>query len=235
MIQVLIFDADHTLLEFDDDEKRAFALAFADFGVTLSPEDCSACRDYSYACWAELGLNDVHKREIQQSYHDLYRGYVPVLCAELCRRYGVERHERGVTEKFLEYLSLPSHLIGGAKDTLSRLRGRYRICIATNGLKDMQTSRLTELLPYTERLFISEEFSCIKPQREFFERMTRELGVSPQDCLMIGDSLSSDVAGAVAVGMKSCWFNRFALPNEKPFSPDYEISAIEQVEELLIT
>jgi 4-nitrophenyl phosphatase len=40
-----------------------------------------------------------------------------------------------------------------------------------------------------------------KPQRIFFEKLCQRLDVSPQRCVLIGDNLESDIAGASAVGM----------------------------------
>jgi putative hydrolase of the HAD superfamily len=35
-----------------------------------------------------------------------------------------------------------------------------------------------------------------------------ELGVPPEHCLVVGDNLMADIAGAGAAGMKSVWINR---------------------------
>jgi len=44
---------------------------------------------------------------------------------------------------------------------------------------------------------------CGKPEAKFFLSLCRRLGVSPQQCVLIGDNVESDVAGARRVGMKS--------------------------------
>jgi 4-nitrophenyl phosphatase len=44
---------------------------------------------------------------------------------------------------------------------------------------------------------------CGKPQRIFFDELCQRIAVSPGDCILIGDNLESDVAGARAVGMKT--------------------------------
>ena len=41
-----------------------------------------------------------------------------------------------------------------------------------------------------------------KPERFFFEELCRRLGVSPPRCVLVGDNLESDIAGAKAVGMR---------------------------------
>jgi ribonucleotide monophosphatase NagD (HAD superfamily) len=42
-----------------------------------------------------------------------------------------------------------------------------------------------------------------KPERFFFEELCRRLGVAPSRCVLVGDNLESDIAGAKAVGMRA--------------------------------
>jgi 4-nitrophenyl phosphatase len=42
-----------------------------------------------------------------------------------------------------------------------------------------------------------------KPQPVFFHELCRRLSVAPRQCVLIGDNLESDIAGARGVGMKS--------------------------------
>ena len=42
---------------------------------------------------------------------------------------------------------------------------------------------------------------CGKPERFFFEELCRRLGVAPARCVLVGDNLESDIAGAKGVGM----------------------------------
>lgn len=41
-----------------------------------------------------------------------------------------------------------------------------------------------------------------KPERFFFEELCRRLGVAPNRCVLVGDNLESDIAGAKGVGMR---------------------------------
>ncbi|HEY1686998.1 MAG TPA: HAD-IA family hydrolase [Tepidisphaeraceae bacterium] len=42
-----------------------------------------------------------------------------------------------------------------------------------------------------------------KPNRLFFDHLCQKLGVAPERCILIGDNLESDVAGAMGAGMKT--------------------------------
>jgi 4-nitrophenyl phosphatase len=42
---------------------------------------------------------------------------------------------------------------------------------------------------------------CGKPEALFFQELCRRLGVRPEQCVLVGDNLESDIAGAAGVGM----------------------------------
>ena len=229
----VIFDADMTLIEFNEDERRAFRAAFSRAGVSVGAEAIEACRRISDSNWAELGLNDVHLPEIQKEYHAIYRKHVSTLFALINKLYPLGARIKEAEETFLRVLCNPSHTVDGAEEIVRFLAKDYRICIATNGLSAMQTGRLTAFTPYLYRTFISEEMGCIKPNKAFFKIVLQSLGALPQACLMVGDSLSSDIAGARAAGIDCVWFNRFRKPRPAGLQITAEIERLAQLKELL--
>jgi len=58
-------------------------------------------------------------------------------------------------------------------------------------------------------VFTSEDARSYKPRKELFELALRETGLNPEEVIHIGDSMSSDVKGAGALGIKTLWLNRF--------------------------
>lgn len=226
----VIFDADLTLLEFNEDERRAFRAAFSRAGVCVTDEDIEACRKLSDGNWASLGLNDVHLPETQKEFHVLYRKHLSTLFDRLHKVYPFGEFCKEAEEEFINTLCFPSHTVSGAEETVRALSQTYRICIATNGLTAMQKGRLSSLAPYLYRVFTSEELNVIKPDPAFFQAVLKELSASPEQCVMIGDSLASDIAGANAIGMDCIWFNR----HKKPRPDGVRLTAeIETLNELL--
>ena len=57
-------------------------------------------------------------------------------------------------------------------------------------------------------VFTSEDAKVYKPRKELFEYALKSTGLSVDEVVHIGDSLSSDVAGASAVGISAIWVNR---------------------------
>jgi putative hydrolase of the HAD superfamily len=56
--------------------------------------------------------------------------------------------------------------------------------------------------------FCSEDTGYLKPHRNPFQRLSRDLGVEPRRILYVGDSISFDVRGAAAAGMRTALVGR---------------------------
>jgi len=72
----------------------------------------------------------------------------------------------------------------------------------------------------------SDEVGYNKPHRIMFETALKVLGGKPSKGLHIGDLLQTDIAGAKAVGMKAVWLNRERSQNTGLYAPDFEISRL---------
>lgn len=57
-------------------------------------------------------------------------------------------------------------------------------------------------------VFTSEDARSYKPRKELFELALTSTGLKPEQVVHIGDSLSSDVKGAGALGINTMWMNR---------------------------
>ena len=58
-------------------------------------------------------------------------------------------------------------------------------------------------------VFTSEDAGSYKPRQELFELALQKTGLKPDEVIHIGDSISSDVKGASALGINTLWLNRF--------------------------
>lgn len=226
----IIFDADHTILDFDADERRAFAAAFRAAGISPTPEMIESCWAFSAQNWCDLGLHRVHLPAVQAGYHALYADHVRDIMRYAGGMSAAGARISDMERVFCEELSRASHCVEGAERVIAALSLRCRVCVATNGLTAMQTGRLSALAPRLYRIFISEAIGAIKPSAAFFGAMTASLGTQAERCLMVGDSLTSDVAGANAAGMDCVWFNRTGAP----LPPGYRVAAVvSRLDELL--
>ena len=58
-------------------------------------------------------------------------------------------------------------------------------------------------------VFTSEDARSYKPRKELFELALKRTGLAADEVIHIGDSMSSDVKGAGALGIRTLWLNRF--------------------------
>lgn len=110
--------------------------------------------------------------------------------------------------------------------------------MASNGPGEQQVHRLeiAGMKKYFDYIFVSERIGASKPSKVFFERAFVELNagrkeiILPEDTVMIGDSLTSDIAGGQAFGMEVCLFRR----KEGMDIPDGVrwVDRLEQIEEI---
>lgn len=57
-------------------------------------------------------------------------------------------------------------------------------------------------------VFTSEDARAYKPRKELFELALKKAGLPAENVLHIGDSISSDIKGAMSVGINAIWVNR---------------------------
>ena len=221
--KVILFDADHTVIDYLEDEKAVLRELLPTLGIEPTEETVCECDDISNETWDKAGLNKVSSPYIQQEYHRLYVEHTEDLFKALFEKYPSNADPKETGLRFLKMLERPAILCEGAEEVLSALAGKYVIGIATNAISALQRPRLQSVAKWIDRIYISEEVGFIKPLPQFFAHILEELGVEKEDCLMVGDSLSSDIAGANASGIDSCWLNRKGRENLSKHVPKYEI------------
>ena len=96
--------------------------------------------------------------------------------------------------------------------TLALLRDAdYRIGCVSNTNDGAHVQRLldqNELRPWLAPIYTSEEIGLRKPHPLLFEMVLQEWALSPEQVIMVGDTLDADVLGAHNVGMRGVWIDR---------------------------
>jgi putative hydrolase of the HAD superfamily len=122
---------------------------------------------------------------------------------------------------------------------LAELRQQVgRLVIITNGPGTTQRHKAdaTGLTALVDAVIVSGEEGVSKPDPAIFAIAARASGVPLADAWHVGDSLTSDVAGAAASGLGAgVWLNRggAALPATVTHRPDYEIASLGELPDLL--
>ena len=235
MYKYIIFDVDDTLLDFNSAFKNA-RIAVADkLGVTYSYDYRAFDEKCGWQAWKESGLDNTTSKDIQDNYHDYYYHYIRNHNKYLLQGLELSFDENELFDCYIK--SISSSKILQESRTLqvyAKLSEKYKLALATNGIEKIQRNRISDFMPYTYKTYISEEIGCIKPSKEFFEYMIRDLQCCPGDCLMVGDSITNDMAGAKAVGMDTCFYNIKSKKKPDIVIVDYEIESIEILLQILL-
>jgi HAD superfamily hydrolase (TIGR01509 family) len=121
----------------------------------------------------------------------------------------------------------PAHQLADTTHALlETLRERgYKLALVSNAFDPPDLlHRDLEKLGITERLdtaLFSSELGARKPDPTIFREALARLDVAPERALFVGDTLATDIAGASALGMRTCqalWFR--ADTDEEP-EPDF--------------
>jgi phosphoserine phosphatase len=139
----------------------------------------------------------------------------PKLGEELGERFGDERRAR-------------HEVFADAGTALDRLRGSYTLALVTNGASCLQREKLdaSGLADSFDLVVVSAELGAGKPDPSIFRHTLARLNSDGSDAVMIGDSLSRDVDGAIAAGLEGVWLNRLGTPPPENRTDIVQISTL---------
>lgn len=126
-------------------------------------------------------------------------------------------------------------LFDDAMDTLTGLRGMgLRLGCVTNRpfagpsfVEEVEAHGLADLM---EVMSVSCDVGYMKPHPKIYAHALEELGVAPENAMMVGDSLRADVAGAQALGMTGVWRKHHEIKEDvTDVHPDYSIVELSEL------
>ena len=230
-IQVVFLDIDDTLLDFDAYCREAMKNGFKKFGLgSCSEEMYRVFKSTNAALWRDIETGTLDFDTLQK-----------IRWNRVFEKLSV--HFDGILfEKYFRDCLYESVIpVEGAAELLTYLRSRYILCAASNGPFGQQMHRLKKsgMLSFFTHVFISGEMGCGKPEKAFFELAFQRLNenrpkpIRPQEALILGDSLTSDVEGGRKAGMHTIWFNRWNISQTSGTVPDHTVLSLSEVFDIL--
>lgn len=222
----LLFDLDHTLLDFARGEEQALNQFLEVMGV----EDKEAFKAYykpmNQAMWKELEQGKISKVDL-----------INTRFARAFAHFGREVDGREMALLYQDYISQQGQTFDGAVDLLQQLLELgYDLYGATNGVTYIQENRLAHspIQSFFKEIFISEQMGTKKPEVLFYEKIAERIpGFTKEQALMIGDSLTADVQGGNNAGIDTVWYNPTSLENQTNAQPTYEVKNYQELLALL--
>lgn len=233
MITHILFDIDDTLMDYYEAEMQVTRELFCENGKNADQAALDRCWQMSWHYWDAERLSETNLPEVQCDYHERYHRGVLAHCAEMAAEYGFRMTADETYDRFNELFSQQITLYGDALRVLDAMLAKgYTLCAATNGLMRTQERRVAALGGRIKHLFCSEGMGVVKPMKAYFDEVLRVTGAKPGQCLMVGDSLTSDIAGAAAAGMRTVWVNRSGKTRRSGVRADYEIRDLNELLEI---
>jgi 2-haloacid dehalogenase len=215
----ILFDADNTLFDYDAAERGALGSTFEEMGRPLTAENRETYREINHQNWQAYERGEITQAILRTR---RFAQYLDAL--------GLAEDPEQVSKRYLFHLGNRIDLVDGAEALVEALDSRVRMMIITNGLKDVQRSRLgqSSLGRYFKEIIISEEVGFAKPDGRIFDAAFDLMGQpAKSEVIIVGDSLTSDIQGGLNYGIDTCWFNPYQRANTLGLEVGVEIGRLD--------
>lgn len=225
----VIFDLDHTLWDYDSNCAEALLELYEKNelkkrGVTSFESLLGVFTELNTQMWDQYDMGFIQRDVIR------YQRFHRILLA-----LGIDDYHLSLSMSS-EYVALSptkKNLLPNAKAVLDYLDKKYKLIIITNGFEEIQSVKLSSsgIASYFDTVVTSETAGHKKPAKEIFEYALNANKLTPNEVIMVGDNLNTDIKGAHNAGIDSAYFN----PGKKPHQHQmkYEISDLIELKSIL--
>ena len=223
---LVLFDIDGTLLDFDLAEKNALADTLNEYNFICNDEILNRYHEINIFYWKQLEKGLVDKKQLA------YKRY-----KQLFSEYRIETDIDTFNFKYRNRLKEGAYLLDNAMEICQELHeNKIKLGVASNGGNDIQIRRIKKigLDKYLDYMFVSEEIGYNKPHKEYFEHIFQKIEDIPKKkIMMVGDSLTADIQGGKNAGIITCWYNPNGESSIENIKPDYEIKDLLELRKLV--
>ena len=187
-------------------------------------------------------LKDRYKDVNLQLWKDLEKGAVDkdrlkvVRFEKIIEEFDLKYNPYEMSELYLKKLGEGIFPFDATEKLCEYLHSKYKVGIVTNGIKEVQHSRIenSTIAKYIDKIIISDEVGINKPDKRIFEYAMNYFEIMDKsEVIMIGDSLGADIKGGQNAGIDTCWVNLRNNVNDTGIVPKYEVRKLEELFEIL--
>ncbi len=225
MIEFVLLDLDDTLLDFHRAEAEALKKTLLHFGIPPTDTAVSRYSAINDAQWKKLEREELTIDEVRLRRFELFFA-----------EFGIDRPAEEAKSFYESRLSEGHWFMEGAEALLAALHGKYRLFLVSNGIVEVQESRVASagIAGFFDGIFFSESVGAAKPKKEFFDVCFAAIpGFDRTRAVIIGDSPTSDILGGRNAGILTCLYNPKGKPPHPTIKPDYTIAALDEFPHLL--
>lgn len=205
-IRILLSDADGTLFDFHKGEAIAIRETLTHAGIPATDEMVALYSQANNALWKKLERGETTQQELRT------QRFVDFL-----KLAGIEGNAQALSDDYMTRLGRQRIPLPGAEALCRTISAHMPIWLITNGISPIQRSRFSDCLltPYLGGMVISEEVGASKPDPTMlFEALRLAGGFCPEEAVVLGDSITADIAAANNAGIRSILFTNGKEPPE---------------------
>lgn len=229
MYQHVFFDLDHTLWDFEKNSKDTMWQLFQRFrlsGRGISDFDAfyEVFHQHNEKLWSRFRKGFIRREELR--WKRMWHTLLDFTIADT-------KLANELSAAYLEILPTQRFLIPDAAEVVAYCASKYTLHIITNGFDATQRQKLYNcgLHNYFDQIISSEKSNSIKPNKEIFDFAKAASGANDSPCIMIGDALEIDIAGAMNAGWDAIYFNPHQIAHSQ--KPTHEIHSLKTILEIL--
>lgn len=223
----VLFDADGTLFDYVAAMRSALEKTFAAFDLPYVQGAAELYDEINEGYWRMHERGEIEKEAFQsRRFEDLFG------------RLGAAGDSAAFNTAYLDALADCAVPVCGAEEVCAALfEAGVRLAIVTNGIARTQHRRvsLSLMARFFEGVFVSDEVGAAKPDPAFFDFVLDKMEIKDRiSVLVVGDSLQADIAGGLASGLGTCWFNPEGKVNGTKFQPRHVAAELEEVLKIVL-
>ena len=226
----IFFDLDHTLWDTDNNAGRVLDQLYhqynlAEKGIGTLEAFKAIYKQINERFWMDYAHGLVSKSDLR------FKRF-----AQTLQHFGVKNYDLSyaLSADFTSFTPRQKGLMPFALEVLDYLLNKgYTLTILTNGFTDAQKIKITSagLDSYFTHLVTAEETGFKKPSVEIFNFALQLTKGNPEETLMIGDNLTTDIGGARQAGIDQVYFNPFHEKHEEIVT--FEVDSLLGLKEIL--
>ncbi len=224
-VKAILIDIDNTLLDFHKGAKISMAKAFNKCGLSFKDEYFKVFTRENDLLWEKIERGELTREGLHKvRFHIIFDSL------------GITGDGDKAEIEFRKALFNVAETVDGANELLEYLSKKYLLFCASNAIYDQQINRLklAKMHDYFKGFFISEKIGFQKPTKEFFDYCFSNMnGITKDQTIIIGDSLTADIIGAKNYGLKSIWYNHSNKQNKTQILPDYEVASLLEIKNII--
>lgn len=225
MITNVLMDVDNTLLDFNKCAEEAIKIGFSKWNIAYNASVFPVFLEVNDSLWRKIETGEMDKKTLYQ-----------LRWKTIFERLGIHADGPAFEQDFRTIFSDSKEPVDGAYEILAYLTEKYTVSVASNASYQQQLKRLSnaDMLKYFTHIFNSEQIGHPKPEPKFFDACFEKLGNIPkEEVIIIGDSLSADINGGAAYGIKTLWFNygKAEIPNN--VNADFIVNSLDEIKNIL--